>query len=70
MTIYFLKTLQLSLNAGQRLVTSGGFDGELQNKAMFVCLNTSPERDNSLNCNAEEADSYKDMATHSEFCWY
>ncbi len=52
-----LKTLQQSLQAGQRFVTSGGFDGELQNKAMFVCMNTSPKRDNSLECNPEEADT-------------
>ncbi len=40
---YFLKIIH-SLHAGQKFVTSGGFDGELQNKAMFMYEHFTKER--------------------------
>ena len=41
----------------QRFVTAGGFSGSLQNKALFTKLNTPPQPDSTLTCNAEESDS-------------
>ena len=38
-------------------MTAGGFNGPLQNQAMFTELNTPPQPDSGLMCNAEESDS-------------
>ena len=45
------------LGPNQRFVTAGGFNGQLRDKAMFVCMNTNKESDDTLLCNAEEADT-------------
>ena len=37
-------------------MTAGGFDGTLQNQAMFTEFNAHPQPDSCLMCNAEETD--------------
>ena len=44
------------LRPPQRFVTAGGFDGTLQNQAMFTEFNAHPQPDSRLVCNAEETD--------------
>ena len=54
---YFLKKMKTSLQINQRFITAGGFNNDLQGKAMYVSMNTSPLSDDTLLCNAEEADT-------------
>lgn len=54
---YFLEKMRTVLQPNQRFVTAGGFNNDLRDKAMFVLVNTSPQSDDSLLCNAEEADT-------------
>ena len=54
---YILQHTRQRLLSRQRFVTAGGFNGPLQNQAMFTELNTPPQPDSGLMCNAEESDS-------------
>ena len=49
--------MKTSLQINQRFITAGGFNNDLQGKAMYVSMNTSPLSDDTLLCNAEEADT-------------
>ena len=54
---YFLEKMKKVLRPNQKFVTAGGFNDELRDEAMFVCMNMAPQSDNALLCNAEEADT-------------
>lgn len=54
---YFLERMKKSLTGNQKFVTAGGFNNELEDRAMYVQSNTSPQIENTLQCNAEELDT-------------
>lgn len=54
---YFLERVKTVLQPNQRFVTAGGFNGDLRDQARFVLMNTSPQSDPALLCNAEEGDT-------------
>lgn len=53
----FLNRIKQKLQPHQRFYTAGGFEDNLQNQALFCVYNKSPQIDNQLICNAEEADT-------------
>lgn len=55
LSTYCLEKMKRVLQPNQRFVTAGGFDNDLRDKAVFVCMNT--QCDDALLCNAEEADT-------------
>jgi len=54
---HFLERIRRKLQPQQRFVTAGGFNGAQRNQALFTELNTIPQCDNRLACNAEESDT-------------
>jgi hypothetical protein len=54
---FFVEQMRRELLPNQRFVTAGGFNGDLRDTARFVRMNTSPQSDPTLLCNAEEGDT-------------
>lgn len=57
LSTYILLNIKSRLNAGQKFITAGGFDGSDRDSAFFVTRGTQPACDNTLTCNADESDT-------------